>query len=698
MGHKEDPESLEDDENPPAASEVLSRLAAVLGLGVATGDVRVDGQNATGHGAMAVGTVNNITVAGEDGGAVWGQTLSVVSIAEQQAIYAPAPSDGELDVRLRRRHLICLRGRPGTGRYTSACLALARRHSPDRICVLAVERLSDLIRRRDLLRGGYGYLLQYDGEQQADGLTRIALAARLESLDSTLLLIGNFDIRDERFLSELVEHRPTPAVEVFRAQLHGRLRGRCVGGCAPCRERCLVSYVEQECLAEPALRAYLDGAPPPGEVLGVVEAIARGMPGGPALTDLLNRLLPEQLRRRATEILTPEGTDSQLAELGGRDYLRAFRLACAVLAGQPVSEISAAAHRLWRNPMGAIDSPAPLRRPDLDLLLGQPLRRAVSVDAREVPAGARTVRFVASAERLPATMLEVAWEEWAIPERLLAWLAELARDGNPGVRQAAAGAMGWAAGRTPDAVMVTVSELSRDRRPGVRQAAGIALVAMATQPVLQRRIRIELDRWLERSAYHRDVVARAYALGLAWLWPDLAVAQLRRVAQQRMQRRTGVVVRGLVEVYQSGRPHLVVPALADWARSDHPELQLQAARTLRALADRWAQPPHAHWPELLDLVSTEVLRIADVAALWSVALRLPGTAYRAWRTLGYWLNQADADANLAELCLELFKLTITDAPLGRRLDHQIRHVWYPIMPHSAMLSRVSRLSHQRGLT
>ena len=198
-------------------------------------------------------------------------------------------------------------------------------------------------------------------------------------------------------------------------------------------------------------------------------------------------------------------------------------------------------------------------------------------------------------------MLEVAWTDWWLPGQLLGWLADLVRSDVPGVRQAAAGAIGWSAGRDVRAALETVGDLARERRAGVRQAAAIVLVAMAMQPGLRQRVRTELDQWAAGPAARlRDTVARAYGLGLARLWPDAALMQLRLVAQARMQRRNNSVVRGLVEVYRDGHAATLVPELVDWTGSDDPEVRLHAARTLRVLADRWAEPPREHWPELLD--------------------------------------------------------------------------------------------------
>ncbi|MDG4788153.1 hypothetical protein O7626_19800 [Micromonospora sp. WMMD1102] len=694
-------QGLDDEEDEgefPAATEVLDQLSA-LGLTSAeidVGEMRVTGQNATGHGATAIGSINNFTVAGTES-TIWCQHLSATVVRDLDYGYAPAASDDRLDQLLKRSHLVCLGGRPGTGRYTAACLALARRHAADRVAVLSAGQLAELVRRERLLRSGFGYLLQLDPSQlPVDGMTRVGLAARMQTLGSSLVLIADFGRQSQDLAGELVAHQSAQALEVFRRQLAHRLRGRCLAGCRDCDGTCRSDYVAGECLGQPALRAYLAGAPRPAEVVRLVEAIAQSVPQGPALARLLSRQLPEQLRQRAQEILEPAEPETTPAGPGDGDYLRAFRLSCAVLAGQSIADITDAARRL----LGGSGPEQPqvgsaLRRPDLERLLGLPLRQAVTLEDPDLRPGARTLRFNPESGQLPASMLDVAWREWAIPDRLLHWFAELVRTASPGVRQAAAGAVGWAAGRDAEGAVQLVRDLAGERRPGVRQAAGIALVAMALQPSLQRRIRLELDSLAtDGSAYQRDTIARAYALGLGRLWPEAALGHLGQVARARMQRRNNSVVRALVEIYQSGKADLVVSALVGWAGSGDREVRLHAARALRALAERWAEPPRAHWPELLDLVRSGTVRMSDVATLWAVALSLPETAYRSWRTLGYWLNRADGWPEVADSCVELLTATITDRPLRRRLDHQVRHVWRPIMQRNELLFRVSRLTNE----
>ncbi|MBO4208373.1 hypothetical protein [Micromonospora echinofusca] len=681
----------EDEAELPAASDVLARLESLLGLPrIATGTVRVHGQNATGHGATAIGTLNLTTVRSGAGDGVWCQVLSARTVDDMMSAYAPAKTDERLEGHLSRSPLIRLSGRPGTGRFTSACTALARRYGSHRVGLLLAERLSDLVREDSQLDRDHGYVLMVDARQRdLDGMTLVGLAARVGRLASSLVVIGDFG--DREIAGDLVEHQPAVPWEIFRAQLGHRLRGRCVAWCASCAGRCVEDYLDQECARQPSLRSYLDGSPQPAEIARLAEAVADTVPRGAELTGLLNRLLPQQLRHRARIILDP-ADEPGLADLGGTDYLRAFRLATGVLGGCPLTEIRWAAQQLLGPGIGMAGATGSLRQPDLDLLLGVQLREAVVAGETDRSAGVRTLRFSDSDTLLPASLLEVAWSDWGISERLLDWLAGLARTGSSQVRQAAGAAIGWSAGQSTGAVLDVLRALARERQAGVRQVAGVALVAMAMQPELRRPVQVLLDRWAEGTAYERDTVARAYALGLAQVWPETAVTQLRRVAQWRLQRWQNSVVRGLLEVYRGGHADLVVPALVDWVRSPDPEVRRHAARATRTLADQWAPAPRSHWPALLDLIRAGVVQRADVASLWAVALSLPETAYRSWRTLGYWLNQADGHPDVAEACLDLLRATIIDQPLRRRLAHQLRHVWRPVMPHNQLLFRLAPLT------
>lgn len=705
QGSPSDDDPVDEQEETPDPAAVLARLTALLGVpsSIGVGDVRVRGQNATGPGATAIGTVNITTATVGTGGRTWSETLSGVWVRQLADGYAPAPSDQRLDRQLKVRHLVCLTGADGTGRHTAACLASARRHGYDRVGVLDAEQLSDLLRADPPVRRGHGYTLALGDEavRNLDGMTLVGLAARMESSGSTLVLVGDFDHRDQEFAGHLVPHRPAAAVEVFRAQLRRLLRGQCVGWCADgCTGECVDVYVEEECVSHPLLAAHLAAGPRAGEVVRLAELIAQAPPRGVDLTERLERMLPRQLRDRARRVLSVEDDGVDGSSRWDVDQRRAFRLSCAVLAGQSVVEVQAAAGRLLVGPTpgteGVATAPVGFLGGVVDLLLGPVLRQAVVLADDDRLSGGRRIEFSPGNDQLRTSLLEVAWSDWWLPEHLLGWLAELVRTGTPGVREAAAGAVGWSARHGVRVALETVDQLARERRAGVRQAAAIALVAMAMQPELRQRVRTELDRRASDGPAHlRDTVARAYALGLARLWPDTALLHLRQIARARMQRWHHSVVRGLVEVHTAGHQATVLPALAEWTRSEDPEVWLHAGRALRLLADRWAPAPREHWPELLDLVRAGTVSMTDLASCWVNALSLPTTAYRSWRTLGFWLNRADGHPEVAAHCLELLGLVVAGrAPLRHRLDHQLRHVWEPLMPHNTLLADVRRLTDE----
>lgn len=700
----EDDADDEVEDEPFDPVDILSRLSALLGApfaGIEVRDVYVRGQNAVGTGAAAIGTMN-VMMAGAGEGRTWLETLNGTTVRQLADGYAAAPSDQQLDRRLKQRSLVCLSGPVGTGRYAAACLASARRHGYDQVGLLSAESSVDLIHAAGALRPGHGYLLRLNDARvrELDGMTLVGLATRVEASGSTVVLVGDFRRRADEFTDYLVEHRSPAAVDVFRAQLRRQLRGRCVGWCEDgCAGRCVDLYVEDECSAHPLLLAYLHGGPRPAEVVRVVDLIAQNPVRGANLTQRLEGLLPRQLRERAARILDCADSGTDLEGFWTDDDRRAFRLSCAVLAGQPVSEIHQAARLLTASGQsGAVPTALPSGRAGavLDPLLGPALRPAVLVvDDDRLPTG-RRIEFAPGNDTLRARLMDVAWEDWWQPEQLLGWWAELARIGTPGVRQAAAGAIGWSAGHGVRGALRAVDQLARERRAGVRQAAAIALVAMAMQPPLRQLIRAELDRWAEGGAAHlRDTVARAYALGLARLWPDVALVHLRQVAQARMQRRQNFVVRGLVQVYEAGHAPSVVAVLADWTASPEPEVRLHAGRALRTLADRWSPAPREQWPELLDLARSGAIQLSDLATCWASALGLPRTAYRTWRTLGFWLNRAEGHPEVATYCLELLSLVVAGRePLRCRLEHQLKHVWRPLMPHNSLLDDVRRLTYE----
>ena len=71
----------------------------------------------------------------------------------------------------------------GSGRFTSALVASARRHGFGRVGVLGVEQLADLLGTNSGPRSGCGYVLRLSDETvcSVDGYTLVALAARAET-------------------------------------------------------------------------------------------------------------------------------------------------------------------------------------------------------------------------------------------------------------------------------------------------------------------------------------------------------------------------------------------------------------------------------------------------------------------------------------------------------------------------------------
>ncbi|WBB89785.1 hypothetical protein [Verrucosispora sp. WMMC514] len=688
-------DEAENREDPLDSGDVLRRLAGLFGsAGIDTGDMFVQGQNATGNGALAIGTVN-IGAATEavEGRRVWSETLSEATVLDLVKSYAPAGSDQQIDHSLKQRNLVCLSGPAGSGRFTSAVVASARRHGANGVNVIGVQQFTDLFQTKLVQKRGCGYVLRLtdDDVRNLDGYALLGLAARAVAHGMTLLLVGDFSRRVQELAGHVVEHRPAPAGEVFRARLRRELAGRCVGFCADgCTAVCVEKYVD-ECASHPLLSGYLAGEPRPREVVPVVEAIAQSVPRARSLSERLAQLLPRQLRERAAHILDPQADDG--ASVGWSvEQVRAFRLSCVVLAGLTPAEIRLAADRLVTRDEPTQPVPVRLRGATLDDLLGPTLRAVVVTPDEDWTTGGARLQFVPGSEQLRLAVLDVAWTDWWAPRALLDWLADLIRGDQPDVRQAAAAAIGWSAGRDVYAALDTVRDLARERLASVRQAAAIVLVAIAMQPRLRQRVRVELDGWATGPAHLRDTVARAHELGLARLWPDAALTQLRLVASGRMQRWHNSVVRGLIEVYQGGHGAALLPALAQWTVDPSREVRLHAARALRTLAERWARPPRGHWPELLELARRGVVSPDDLATLWATALSLPETAYRAWRALGFWVNRADGQPEVAAHVLALLRLVLAGRPpLRRRLDHQLRHVWRPVMPGCVLLDDIENL-------
>jgi hypothetical protein len=640
------------------------------------------GQSATGDHATSIGSIN-ITYGSQGETRCWSGMVTAEYVARLSDTYVPAPSDLELDRRLATQEVVFLGAPAGTGRGLAAHLAQSRRHAVDKVALVVLAPgtpITALLDRPDLLWEGCGHVLEPDLRPDPAALAALELRAR--SRRATVVVIG--DTRRDRDLADyLVEHRLPDLRAVFRAHLvHGLgERGTCVGDCVDCRGECLDPYADR-CLRHPDLAAELDAAMQVSEAIDLARPIAAEAPKGDELDALLADLLPARLRRNA-ELILRATVDPDVGQPSA-EYRRAFRIAYAVFDGLPLTWVFEAADRLV-DP-DAEDGPGPSFGLETRVLVGDGMC-APEAEADESPRLARM-----RSRLLVRAMLDVAWNDWGLARHLLRWLDALVESGRPGVRERAAVVAGWLARYDFAHVYDSLVDLwARSQKGSLRGAAALAARTTAEdhrlQPLLGERIR----DWLgDGSAYQRASVARAYYYGLGRVRPFQALADLRVVARDRMQRRNEVIAAAVDQTYPSLDPGALIRTLRGWAEAEDELVRVHASRALVLLAARPAGEPRPGWPELLARAADRDVAIADLAGLWAAALVHPATAFEAWRRLGYWIGRADGRPQLADWLAALL-VNLADGPLRDRLVHHLAHVWRRQMPQNPFLVRLTAL-------
>jgi hypothetical protein len=690
-GPEEPPAGLNEDEQPPAHEappEVRDdlgdqeRVDAEGVRGRDAGRLFNLGQSATGDGATSIGSIN-ITYGSQGETRCWSGMVTEEYVARLSVTYVPGPCDSEVDRRLGAQSVVFLGGTAGTGRRTAAHMAQARRHAADKVALVVLAPgtpVTAVLDRADLLWEGCGHVLETDVRPDQAALSALELGASRRR--ATVVVIGDAGLGRD-LTDYLVAHRLPDLRAVFRAHLVDRLaeRGTCVGDCVDCQGACVDGYADLV-LRHPDLAAELGGGGQVSEATGLAVPIAVAAPKGDELDALLAELLPARLRGHAQLILRAAADPDH--DGPGAEYRRAFRIAYGVFDGLPLTWVFEAAHQLMDPDAG--DIPGPSFGLETRALVGDGMC-APGPDAEEMPRRARVRSGL-----LVRAMLDVAWNDWGLAGHLVRWLDGLVESDRQGVRDRAAEVAGWLArydfAHVYDSL---VDRWARSKKATLRGAAAWAMRTTAGDPRLRPALHDRIRDWLGNgTAYQRASVARAYFYGLGRVRPYQALADLRVVARDRMQRRNEMIAAAVDQTYPSVDPGALVRTLRGWAEARDELVRVHAARALVLLAARPAGEPRLGWPELLARAADRDVAITDLAGLWEGALVHPATAFEAWRRLGYWVDRADGRAELADWLAALLG-RLADGRLRGRLAHHLAHVWRRQMPQNPFLVRLTTL-------
>lgn len=565
--------------------------------------------------------------------------------------YEPTGQEDELRKWLGQRKTVCLTGEPGTGRLTSACWALLDRFATDQVLELLPppgRDLKEAVHEIASLTRGRGYLIRIYDEDPAPIIRR--LHAIVEAAKSELIVIRDSPGRMTITGDAEIRHARPSARGVFKAHVH-RLRHIAKGTPAAYEH-----MVDEGGVTLPSR---------PRDVVALA-VLAVGHPPDCAKEEL-NKQSQLRLQATAADILDVRRTLLTPARRRLPQHRRAFRLAFALLDGEPISRVFEATGML----LSCLDKESgwdDLGRTALEHsvvdLLGDDLASAWRSDDE---------RPLARVERgLPKAMLDVAWHEFDHTRpALVSWLNLLVETDQEVFRKAAVrAAVTLALVDFDEVFQVLVDQWSGSAKPRVQRSAARAIVILSSAKQVNQRVYRTVDSWVWGAANRRrETAAWAYASGLQQGDPRWTLLHLGRIAQDPMQRGRLTVAEGIGQLATPALYGLIVSTLADWIRQDAPErlATRHAAHSLLRIAQIPGTEGWSSTPALLRGLAEAEVSSSDLSVLWYAALLGASTQRQAWSVLLSWLEQAHRNADLRKPVAEMLDDMAGAPPVRRRM-------------------------------
>jgi hypothetical protein len=659
----------------PESIYVPGRTADEL-FGYEFHEVSSHGQTAFGNGNIFVST------AGETPALFVSPLEWVVDLLDY---YVEAPNDNRLDAVLAGRHVVCLTGAPGTGRFTSACAALARRHAPD------------LVHEIHLPPGHTSAVLHGQHDQIVEGsghVLRLASGERLETIRmlddvfrgrrATAVLIRDADARDVELHDSEIAHHRADFAKMFEQHVRRVWQPRCPNGCGPCTVDC-IEGVLRWWTGEDTLRRALAEAYRPREVVEIAEKMVRHRPRNTEdLANVLSASHPIR-RQRATEILLPAHGGQAFRHERIGQYERAFRIAYAVFNRQPVHYVFETAGWLLEQIDREASRPA-LGRPAFEHpvvdLLGEILCRdwleGRHNEQRAAPGTSRTVWLRDS--RMRGAILEVAWHEFDNTRpALLRWLKYLVEYGDDTQRRAAADVAGLLAHHDFGPVCrQLVDDWASSRSGKLRDAAARVAVMAARGGQVTHQVHEKVRDWVRsRSSYQRDTAARCYASGLRQPYLRWTLTDLMLVAVDSTQQRAMTVASALNQLYEPSIAGHLVEHLGNWisARGDEPGRQASAAQAFVLMAARVTENDGDGRFDLVVQAMRGNVSVDSLADLWAAALLRASAGPSAWDVLHSWIRLPEIYPASEQTIRTLLGVLANAPAMQRRLDFYVNRKW-----------------------
>lgn len=560
--------------------------------------------------------------------------------------YARTRTDGWLDKIFRGGRLGVLTGDRGTGRRTTALMALLRQPGIGQVTEITLARGNDLHSLRQVAgkpefpRAGTGYLLVQDSD------TRPIPQDELQHVlgdDCVLLIVRPTDQHGFVAADRVTRHEPPDLDRVLRGHLTVELARRCVGGCEPCVRACVDTFVNR-CSDETVVRDALASAYGPAEAASLAVQLSRcdNDATDADIRAAVERAWPGQ-RGRAERILLPGPAAGMFIDRRDGRYERAFRLAYGVFEGQPMARVFNAAQLLLVE-MDRVAGCSPIGRPAFEHPVRDLLGPDMAADwtrASTVSTGTTRVAKLHD-PKLVGHLLDVAWHDFDHTRpALISWLRRLGKDGRNVVRQHAALTAARLARYDFEQVLDELIEpWARSGVSAERQMAAWVVGGATGGEAVAADAAAVIQRWARSPrAYLRDTVARAYATGLTRVRLEWAMEDLGFIAQDRLQLGSSLVAEAVAAQYRDGSASRLVSALAGWLFTPAVTVRSQVARAMTLLA-------LVHDGFLADLSRFDV-SLAAMTNVWHATLHHAGSDHDAWRLFCSWLVHPRTDRSRA---------------------------------------------------
>lgn len=654
-------------------------------------ELRSQGAAAFGPNASALSVQINSSSSPEP---FWVQQRDSEQVKDALRRHTEAESDEHLSHHVTEVGLACLAGVKGTGRMSSAIVALARRFGVDGVHEIVPSQpgelnLETVIRQPQIIEKGCGYLLNLS-EASLDWSEVETLSKILQHQGSGMVVLVSGG--EHLGLGRFVVRQITPlASRIFWRQLESQTEGRpCAVDCQPCQERSGTcrDRLLRLCRDSALLMKELSSGGAPALAVDLATRIASRWPRTTA--DLGEALSDRWLHKlaRARELLAVESSLNPI-ERRRNEHQRAYRIAYAVFVNCPLTLVSDAANMLVAAQKTSEDSD------DNQHGFGEAVSNLVPESMRGTNRDLASEELASfNEEDMFWALLEVAWKDYSNGrEVLLEWLDMLVRDSRARMRQRAAATAAYFAGFAPELVFSRlIDKWSKSWFGRSRQAAGLALVVAMRDHRSIRYASQRISRWsLCNNGLRLDTLARAYVSGLGEYQPtQRAMRHIERVARNddRCWLSVGPAMAQLFAMEPTG----VVMKQLEWVSGKNPQLALHAAVTMPLVADLHVTDGNGTTPALLQWMSDDEGRRADLVKLWRHSLIVPRTATRAWRILGAWVMVALFDEVLSNRVLALMSEICRDSVFQVRLKFYMNRMWTLPRQDSALVRRLAALT------